>query len=117
MPLEEVTLETMFELRDMQAARLWVMAPAVMETALELFGDDRLAHPQWPQVFVIPCLMTHMWMKNLGKDAYVLFTVPAGIPFWTAGQFEPLIVAILFPLSRVPRYTGPRLVEGTDEGA
>ena len=53
MPLEEVTLETMFELRDMQAARLWVMAPAVMETALELFGDDRLAHPQWPHVFVI----------------------------------------------------------------
>ena len=46
MPLEEVTPETMFELKDMQAARLWVMAPAVMETALELFGNDRLAHPR-----------------------------------------------------------------------
>ena len=45
--MEEVTPETMFELKDMQAARLWVMAPAVMETALELFDDDRLAHPQW----------------------------------------------------------------------
>ena len=38
MPLEEVTPETMFELKDMQAARLWFMAPAVMETALELFA-------------------------------------------------------------------------------
>ena len=45
--MEEVKLETMFELKDAQAARLRVMAPAVMETALELFDDDRLAHPQW----------------------------------------------------------------------
>ena len=81
MPLEEVTPETMFELKDMEAARLWVMAPAVMETALELFRDDRLAHPRWPHVFVIPRLMTHMWRKNLGKDADVLFTVPVGVPF------------------------------------
>jgi hypothetical protein len=117
MPLEEVTPETMFELKDMQAARLWVMAPAVMEMALELFGDDRLAHPRWPHVFVIPRLMTHMWRKNLGKDADVFFTVPVGIPFWMAGQFEPLIVAIIFPLSPVPRYTGPWLVKGTNEGA
>jgi hypothetical protein len=116
-PLVEVTPETMFELKDLQAARLWVLAPAVMGTALELFGDDRLAHPQWPHVFVIPRLMTHMWRKNLGKNADVLFTVPAGVPFWTAGQFEPLIVAIVFPLSHVPRYTGPWLVKGTDEGA
>jgi hypothetical protein len=117
MPLEEVTPETIFELKDMQAARLWVMAPAVMETALELFGDDWHAHPQWPHVFVIPRLMTHMWRKNLGKDADVLFTVPVGVLFWTAGQFEPLIVAIIFLLSHVQRYTGPWLVKGTDEGA
>jgi hypothetical protein len=93
------------------------MARAVMETALELFGNDRLAHPQWPHVFVILCLMTHMWRKNLGKNADVLFTIPVGIPFWTAGQFAPLIVAIVFPLSHLPRYTGPWLVKGTDEGA
>jgi hypothetical protein len=92
------------------------MAPAVMETALELFGNDRLAHPQGPHVFVIPHLMTHMWRKNLGMDVDVLFTVPAGVPFWTAGQFEPLFIAIIFPLSQVPRYTGPWLVKGTDEG-
>ena len=117
LPLEEVTAETMFELKDLKAARLWLVAPAVMETALELFCDDRLAHPQWPHVFVIPRLMTHMWRKNLGKDADVLFTVPTGVKFWASCQFEPLIVAIVFPLAHIPRYTGPWLVKGTDEGA
>jgi hypothetical protein len=50
------------------------------------------------------------------KNADLLFTVPAQVPFWTAGQFKPLIVAIILPLSYVPRYTGPWLVKGTDEG-
>jgi hypothetical protein len=117
LPLEEVTAETMFELKDLKTARLWLVAPAVMETALELFCEDRMAHPQWPHVFVIPRLMTHMWRKDLGKDADVLFTIPAGANFWASGQFEPLIVAIVFPLAHVPRYTGPWLVKGTDEGA
>jgi hypothetical protein len=81
-----------------------------------LFSDDRLAHPHWPHVFVIPRLMTHMWRKVLGKDADVLFTVPAGVSFWATGQFEPLIVAIVFPFAHIPRYTGPWLVRGTDEG-
>ena len=116
-PLEEVTGKSMFELKDLKAARLWLVPPAVMETALELFCDDRMAHPQWPHVFVIPRLMTHRWRKDLGKDADVLFTVPAGGNFWASGQFEPLIVAIVFPLAHVPRYTGPWLVKGTDEGA
>jgi hypothetical protein len=31
--------------------------------------------------------------------------VPVGVPFWGASQFEPLIVAIIFPLSQVSSYT------------
>ena len=50
------------------------------------------------------------------KDADVFFTVPANVPFWTAGQFEPLIVAIILPHSHVPSYTGPWVVKGTDVG-
>ena len=110
-------MQTMFKLKNLEAARLWLMPPAVMETALELFCDDQMAHPQWPHVFVVPCLMAHLWRKNVGKDANVLFTVPAGVNFWASGQFEPLIVAIVFPLAHIPRYTGPWLVGGTDEGA
>jgi hypothetical protein len=115
-PLRNITKDNMFELRDLKAARLWMMAPAAMEVALELLCEDRLAHPQWPHVFVVPRLMTHLWRKDLMKYSDLLFTVPAQVPFWTSGQFEPLIVAIILPLSHVPRYTGPWVVKGTDEG-
>ena len=42
---------------------------------MEVFNKDRIAHPWNPHVFVVPRLMTHLWQKNLGKDADVLFTV------------------------------------------
>jgi hypothetical protein len=116
LPLTQVTKDNMFELRDLKAARLWMLPPSAMEVALELLCEDRLAHPQWPHVFVVPRLMTHMWRKDLMKNADLLLTVPAQVPFWTAGQFEPLIVAIVLPLMHVPSYTGPWLVWGTNEG-
>ena len=87
-----------------------------MEVALELLCEDQLAHPQWLHVFVVPRLMTHLWRKGLMKNADLLFTVPAQVLFWTAGKFEPLIVAIVLPLMYVPSYTGPWLVRGTNEG-
>ena len=115
-PLVEVTKDNMFELKDVDGARLWMPPPAAMETVMEMFNEDRLAHPTAPHVFVVPRLMTYLWRKDLGKDADVLFTVQTGVPFWTSNQFEPLLVAIVFPLSHVPRYAGPWLVRGTDEG-
>ena len=117
-PLRNITKDNMFELRDLKAARLWMMPPAAMEVVLELLCEDRLANPQWPHVFVVPHLMTHLWRKDLMKNADLLFTVPAQVPFWTPGQFEPLIVAVILPLSHVPRprYTGPWVVKGTDKG-
>ena len=42
--------------------------------------------------------------------------MPAGVPFWGASQFEPLIVAIIFPLSHISSYTGPWAVKGTELG-
>jgi len=109
LPLTQVTKDTMFELRDLKATRLWMLPPSAVEVALELLCEDHLTHPQWPHVFVIPRLMTHLWLwcKDRTKNADLLFTVPAQVPFWTARQFEPLIVAIVLPLMHVPSYTGP----------
>ena len=59
----------MFELKTLQAARLWMLPPAAMEVALELLTEDRLAHPHWPHVFLVPRLMTHLWRRDLGKEA------------------------------------------------
>jgi hypothetical protein len=87
-----------------------------MEVAIELLWEDKLAHPQWPHVFVVPRFMTHMWRRDLGKNADMLFTVPAGVPFWGGSQFEQLIVAIVFPLAHVSNYTGRWVVRGTNVG-
>ena len=116
LPLQEIGPDNMFELKDIKAARLWMLPPAAMEVAIELLWEDKLAHPQWPHVFCVPRLMTHMWQRDLGKNADVFFLVPVGVPFWGATQFEPLIVAIVFPLAHVRDYNGPWAVKGTDMG-
>ena len=67
--LTEVGKDEMFELKDMKGGRLWMSPPAAMETVMELFNEDRIAHSQNPHVFVVPRLMTHLWRKKLGKDA------------------------------------------------
>jgi hypothetical protein len=54
LPLEEVNQENMFELKNVKAARLWMLPPAAMEVAIKLLWEDKLVHPQWPHVFVIP---------------------------------------------------------------
>ncbi len=46
--LEEVSAETMFELKDLKAARLWLVAPAVMETALGCLEMIDWATPNGP---------------------------------------------------------------------
>ncbi len=113
----EIDQNNMFELKDVKVARLWMLHPAAMEVAIELLREDKLAHPQWPHVFVVPCFMTHMWGRDLGKNADILFTVPAGVPFWRGTQFEPLIIALVFPLAHVSGSTGPWAVKETDMGS
>ncbi len=114
--LKAITKDNMFKLRDLQGARLWMMPSAAMEAAMELMCKDHLAHPQWPHVFVVPCLMMHFWRKDLMKSAELHFTVPVEVPFWAPSQFKPLIFAIVLPLSHVARHTGPWLVKRTPEG-
>jgi hypothetical protein len=116
LPLQEIGPDNMFELKDIRAARLWMLPPAAMEVGIKLLWEDKLAHPQWPHVFCVPRLMTHMWRRDLGKSADVLFLVPGGVFFWGADQFEPLMVAIVLPLAHVRNHTGPWAVKGTDMG-
>eukprot|EP00956_Cyclotella_meneghiniana_P032553 scaffold90111_cov54-Cyclotella_meneghiniana.AAC.2 len=83
-----------------------------MLAVLEMFNDDHLSHPHLPHVFVVPRLMTHLWRKQLTKDADLVFTVQCDPEFWPANMHEPLIVLIVFPLTFVDSYKGPWLVRG-----
>jgi hypothetical protein len=38
--LVEITKDNMFALRDLKAARLWMLPPAAMEVAMELLCED-----------------------------------------------------------------------------
>ena len=46
--LELVTRDNMFELHNLQGARLWMLPTATMEVVMELLCKDWLAHSQWP---------------------------------------------------------------------
>lgn len=107
MPLKLLTPTDWFELYKLEAPRLWVPPPAAMETVVELFNEDRIAHPHIPHVFAVPCLMTHLWRKTLSKDADVLITIRPGSPFWPRSMHESLILIIVLPLSYAPNYSGP----------
>ena len=58
--------------------------------------------------------MTHLWRKQLSKDADLIFSVPCGPTFWPQSMHEPLVILIVLPLHHVNRYQGPWLVKATD---
>jgi hypothetical protein len=45
LPLVEINHDNMFELKDVEAVRLWLLPPPAMEVAIELLWEDKLAHP------------------------------------------------------------------------
>ena len=81
MTLREVTKDNRFDLQKVEGARLWILPPAAMETTMEVFNEDRMAHLKQAHVFVVPRLMVHLWRKHLRKDADALMTITAGDHF------------------------------------
>ncbi|KAL7468881.1 hypothetical protein ACHAXS_009127 [Conticribra weissflogii] len=106
-PIRLLTPEDWFTLYEIEEPRLWIPPPAAMETVVEMFNEDRLVHPHIPHVFAVPRLMTHLWRKQLGKDADVMFTVGVGSGFWPSNMHEPLVVLIVLPLVHANNYRGP----------
>ena len=101
-----------FELHTQYRPILWTPPPAAMETLVEVFNEDCLAHPHIPHVFSIPRLITHLWIRQLSKDADILFTINVGPYFCTSSMHEPLIVLIVFPLAHVSNYIFPWVIWG-----
>jgi hypothetical protein len=104
-----------FLLYQIKEPRLWLPPPAAMETALELFSEDRLVNPHIPHVFCVPRLMMHLWQKQLSKDSDVIVTLNlnAGNPFWPLHMHEPLHILIVLPFAYVPKHRGPWVAKGT----
>ena len=99
----------MFKLHRVGAPRFWMPPPAAIEIAVNLFKKDWIARHLNPHVFIVPRLVIHLWRKNLGKDADVLWTVGTGDHFWNKLQHEPLMLAIIFILHMEKHTGGPEL--------
>ena len=102
-----------FQLHTQDRPIHWTPPPAVMETVVGLFNEDRLAHPHTPHVFSIPRLMTHLWMKHLSKEVHVLLIVNVGPSFWPCSMHKPLIVLIFLNMAHVSNYRGPWVLQGS----
>ena len=85
-PLKKLAPDNWFMLYTQDMPRIWTPLPAAMETVVELFNEDRLAHTYTPHMFALPSLMTHLWRNQLSKDADVLLTVNVGPSFWTCSM-------------------------------
>ena len=81
-------------------AFMWIPAPSAAEVALEQLCLARHKRTTSTHIFVVPRLMTAYWRKQLGKVSDFMFTVPIGTSCWPEHMYEPLIIAIIFPLYR-----------------
>jgi hypothetical protein len=80
---------------------VWSPPPAAAEVALEELRKARIKRQDSLHIIVIPRLMTPEWLKQLYKEADLLFTVDANCPEWPEAMFEPLIIAVCFPFLSV----------------
>ena len=96
-----------FDLQTQDRPRLCTHPPTAMETLVEIFNEACLSHPHIPHIFDIPRLITHMWRRQLSKEADFLFNINVGPSFWPCFMHELLIVFIVLPLAHVSNYKSP----------
>jgi len=92
---------------------LWFPPPAGASAAVEWLALSAHKRSASVHVVLIPRLMTAWWFKVLNKASDLIFTVPVGAPMWETDQHEPLICAIVLPLSR----REPWRAKGTERAA
>ena len=76
---------------------VWVPAPGAEMVAFEELRKVRLKRQKSLHVIVVPKLMTPEWLKQLYKVSYIVMSVPARLDCWGSGNFESLMIAIVFP--------------------
>ncbi|KAL7573962.1 hypothetical protein ACA910_001969 [Epithemia clementina (nom. ined.)] len=100
----------LFEAPKLESGKfVWAPPPGAADVALEELRKARIKRQSSIHVFIVPRLFTMRWFKQLHKAADLVIEVPASTPFWDDSNFEPLIVALCFPIIRYP----PWQIRGT----
>ena len=76
---------------------VWTPPPGAGLIALEQLRNARLKRQRSMHVVVIPKLMTPEWLKQMYKLADIVMSVPARLDCWGPENYEPLMIAIVFP--------------------
>jgi hypothetical protein len=79
---------------------IWSPPPGAADVAIEEMRKARMKRQASTHVFVCQRLMTPRWLRQLHKAADLVFHIPAGQPFWSLSNHEPLVVGIILPFFR-----------------
>ena len=79
---------------------VWAPPPGGADVALEELRKARHKRQSSMHVFLCQRLLTPKWFKQLHKACDLVLEIPAGTSFWPEGNFEPLIVGLVFPFIR-----------------
>ena len=79
-----ITLEVMVSFEKEQIGDNILCTPSLteMETALELLLEAWLNRCYKTKMVVIPRLISFLWIRHMGKEAGILFTITVLMPFW-----------------------------------
>jgi len=83
---------------------LWTPPPAAADAAVEQLCRNFHLHEDSCHIVLIPRLMTARWIKQLGKVADIIVTMPFDNVVWSyLSEYEPLILFVVLPFhSRAP---------------
>lgn len=76
---------------------IWSPPAAAADVCIEEIRKARMKRTDSLHIVLIHRLMTPLWLKQLFKASDCIFSIPASHGFWTADNFEPLTVALIFP--------------------
>jgi hypothetical protein len=76
---------------------VWSPPPAAAEVAIEELRKARLKRRDSTHLFVVPKLMTPLWLKQMHKACDIVIHIKPTHTFWSAEMFEPIILGIAFP--------------------
>ena len=76
---------------------IWNPPPAAADVAIEQLRKARIKRQNSTHVFVVPRLMTPLWLKQFHKACDLVITVPVGFEHWGQDMLEPCLIGVCFP--------------------
>ena len=82
---------------------VWSPPPAACNVAIEELRKSRIKRQDSTHIFLVPRLMTPLWLKQLYKCCDLILEIPPSCEYWNTNMYEPCVIGFCFPfLSHFP---------------